>query len=170
MAVPSGEFRTTSISLTEPTDRTNAGTVVDATNPLDFGTANNTNGFVQAGPQALWWRCTDLAGFTTISNVKFWLSANGDLNGTNEYYCDITSSWTQNKTVSQVSAGAPGTLPQSLPSSNITKNGGGDITGTGHADTSQYIYLALSIGSNETIGTKGGSNGDFQVSIKFDYS
>lgn len=170
MAVPSGELRTTSISLTEPADRTIAGNVVSVTNPLDFGTANNTNGIVQVGPKVLWWRCTDLAGYSAISNMKFWMSANSDLNGTNEYYCDITSTWTQNKTVVQVSGGTPGVLPQSLPSSNITRIGGGNITGIGHADTSQYIYMALAIGPDETIGTKGGSGGSFQVSIKFDYA
>ncbi|MCH8286923.1 hypothetical protein IIB79_10410 [candidate division KSB1 bacterium] len=170
MAVPTGEFRSTSITLSEPSNRTTAGNSVDATVPIDFGTINNTNGVVQAGPKVLWWRCTNLAGFSTIGNMKFWLSSNSDLDGTNEYYCDITNTWTQNKTISQVSSGSPGTIPQSLPASNLTKIGGSDITGTGHTDTSQYIYLALSIGSDETIGSKGGANGNFQVSIKFDYS
>lgn len=170
MGVPSGEFRTTSVTLTEPANRTTAGNVVDATNPLDFGTANNTSDIVQVGPKVLWWRCSDLAGNVTISNMKFWLSSNSGLDGTNEYYGDITSAWTQNKTISQVSSGTPGQLPESLPASNITGIGGGDITGTGHADTSQYIYLALSIRPDETIGAKGGSGGGFQVSIKFDYS
>jgi len=170
MAVPTGEFRSTSIALSEPADRTIAGNSVDTTVPLDFGTVNNTNGIVQAGPQVLWWRCSNLAGFSTISNMKFWLSLNSDLDGTNEYYSDISSAWTQNKTVSQVSSGSPGNIPQSLPASNLTKIGGGDITGIGHNDTSQYIYLALSIGSDETIGSKGGANGNFQISIKFDYS
>jgi len=170
MGVPSGEFRTLDISLTEPTNRTTAGSVVDGTNPLDFGTVNNTSGYVQAGPKVLWWRCTNLAGYTTISNMKFWISSNSDLIGTNEYYCDITDTWTQNKTVSQVAAGVPGAFPQSLPSSNVTKIGGGNITGTGHSDTTQYIYTALSIGSDESIGIKGGSGGGMQMSLKFDYA
>jgi len=170
MAVPLGEFRTVSITLTEPSDRTTAGSIVGATTPLDFGTVNNTSGFVQAGPKVLWWRCTDLNGNAVISNMKFWMSSNGDLVGTNEYYCDIASEWTQNKTVSQTAAGTPGRVPQSIPGSNITGIGGDDITGTGHGDTSQYVYLALSIGVDETIGNKGGSGGGFQLSLKYDYA
>ncbi|MFC1555120.1 hypothetical protein ACFL7D_10825 [candidate division KSB1 bacterium] len=170
MALPVGEFRTTSINLSEPVDRTTAGNIINSTNPLDFGTVNNTNGIIHAGPKIIWWRCTDLAGFTQISNLKFWLSQNNDLNGTNEYYCDITSVWTQNKTIAQVSSGIPGNLPLSLPASNITGISGSDITGTGHIDTSQYIYLAFAIGPDETIGAKGGANSGFTISIKFDYS
>jgi len=170
MGVPTGEFRTLDTTLVEPADRTTAGTVVDGANPLDFGTVNNTSGYIQAGPKALWWRCTNLAGNSTISNMKFWMSQNSDLVGTNEYYCDITSVWTQNKTVSQTASGAPGILPSSLPSNNITRINGGSIGGTGHADTSQYIYLALSIGPDETIGAKGGAGGGFQMSLKFDYA
>lgn len=170
MGVPQGEFRTTPVSLTEPDDRTTAGTVVNATTPLDFGTVNNTAGYVQVGPKVLWWRCTDLAGNAAIGNMKLWMSSNSDLVGTNEYYCDITSTWTQNKTVSQVAAGTPGGMPQSLPSNNITGIGGGDITGTGHGDTSQYIYVAFSISPGETIGLKGGTDGGLQLSLRFDYS
>jgi len=169
MAVPTGEFRTMSVDLPEPSNRTTAGSVVGPTVPLDFGTANNTNGTVQIGPKVLWWRCTDLAGFSTITNMKFWLSLNSVLNGTNEYYCDITNEWTQGKTITQVSNGTPGTLPQSLPASNLSSITGGDITGTGHSDTTQYIYLALAIGGDETVGAKGGAAGRFQVSLKFDY-
>lgn len=169
MAVPTGEFRTMSVSLPEPTNRTTAGNVVGQTTPLDFGSANNTDGTVQIGPKVLWWRCTDLSGFSTITNMKFWLSSNSVLTGTNEYYCDITGTWTQNKTITQVASGTPGTLPQSLPSSNITSITGGEITGTGHIDTSQYVYLALAIGGDEAVGVKGGLAGGFQVSLKFDY-
>ncbi|MFC1556150.1 hypothetical protein ACFL67_03615 [candidate division KSB1 bacterium] len=170
MGVPTGEFRTTDISLTEPSDRTLDGTVVNTANPLDFGTVNNTGGSVQAGPKVLWWQCTDLAGNTTLSNLKFWLSSNSDLAGTNDYYLDISDTWTQNKTVSQTSSGNPGHAPRSLPAANISCISGGNITGTGHADTSQYIYLALSIGRDEAIGNKGGADGGFKFSLKFDYA
>lgn len=170
MGVPTGEFRTTSITLTEPVDRTTAGTKVDSNNPLDFGTINNTGGTIQTMPKVIWWRCTDMSGNAVINNMKFWLSSNSDLVGDNEYYCDITSTWTQNKILSQVSGGTPGSLPQASPVSNITKMSGADISGINHANTSQYIYLGLSIGADETIGAKGGNTGGFQVSLKFDYA
>ncbi len=169
MAVPSGEFRTISTTLSEPGDRTTAGNTIDNTTPLDFGSVNNTGGNTLVGPKVIWWRCTNLAGFSTISNMKFWLSSNSDLSGTNEYYCNITNTWTQNKTIAQVASGSPGLLPQSVPNSNIVKINGGNITGTGHSDTSQYIYLAFSIGLDEPIGIKGGADGGFQVSLKFDF-
>ncbi|MFC1730536.1 hypothetical protein ACFL6I_09380 [candidate division KSB1 bacterium] len=170
MGIPAGEFRSLDITLAEPSNRTSAGTVINATNPLDFGTVNNTSGYIQAGPRVIWWRCTDLAGNTVISNMKFWMSSDSDLVGTNEYYCDITGIWTQNKTITQVSTGSPGLLPKSLPVSNIAKIGGGTITGTGHSDTSQYIYTAISVGPDEAIGAKGGVDGGFQLSLKFDYA
>ncbi|MFC1493492.1 hypothetical protein ACFL6O_05975 [candidate division KSB1 bacterium] len=169
MSVPSGEFRTTSITLSEPANRTSAGNTIDNTNPLDFGSVNNTGGNALIGPKVIWWRCTDLAGCTTISNMRFWMSSNSDLSGTNENYCSITDTWTQNKTIAQVTSGTPGILPQSVPASNIVRINGGNITGTGHPDTTQYIYLAFSIGIDEPIGVKGGADGGFQVSIKFDY-
>ncbi len=169
MSVPSGEFRTMSTTLAEPSNRVSAGTVINSTCPLDFGTVNNTGGNVLTGPKVIWWRCKDMSGFTVIDNMKFWLSSNSVLHGTNEYYCDIANFWTQNKTISQTASGSPGIMPQSIPSTNISKIGGGEITGTYHADTTQYIYIALSIGQDETIGNKGGTSGGFQISLKFDY-
>lgn len=169
MGVPVGEFRSLDISLSEPSDRTTAGSIINSVNPLDFGTVNNTGGYVQSGPKVLWWRCTDLAGNTEILNMKFWMSQNSDMTGTNEYYCDISGTWMQNKTVTQTAAGSPGSLPESVPVSNIASIEDGSITGTGHNDTSQYIYLALSIGPDESIGLKGGMDGGLQVGLKFDY-
>ncbi len=170
LTIPTVEFRSLDITETEPADRTTAGSVVSQSNPLDFGTANNTAGAVNAGPKCIIFRCSNLQGKTTISNIKFWLSSNSDFVGNNLFYSDITDTWTQNKTVGQVSGGAPGLCPASVPSANVTKISGGDITGTAHADTSQYIYLAMNIGSDEVIGSKGGTGGAFGYSMKFDFA
>jgi len=170
LIVPTVEFRSLDIAQTEPTDRTTAGTVVSQTNPLDFGTANNTADAVEVGPKCVIFRCSNLQGNTTISNMRFWLSSNVDFVGTNYYYCDITNAWTQNKSVGQVSGGVPGICPTSISTSNLTKINGGDITGTTHSQTSQYIYLALSLGIDEVIGSKGGVGGGFSYSLKFDFS
>jgi len=170
LTVPTVEFRSLDITGTEPANRTTAGSVVNQSNPLDFGTANNTAGAVNVGPKCIIFRCSNLQGNTTISNMRFWLSSNSDFVGSNSFYCDITDTWTQNKTVGQVSGGTPGICPASIPSANVTKIGGGDITGIAHADTSQYIYLALSIGSDEVIGAKGETGGAFSYSTKFDFS
>ncbi len=170
MAIPVVEFRSFDISETEPANRTTAGSAVSQDSPLDFGTVNNTAGNVQAGPACLIFRCSNLAGNTVISNLRFWLSRNAAFTGTDRFYCEVTDTWTQNKTVSEVAAGTPGIIPQSLPPANVQKTGGGDIAGTGHADTSQYIYVALEIGQDEIIGVKGGADGGFAYSMKFDYS
>ena len=170
MAVPTVEFRSLDITGTEPGDRTTAGSVVSAATPLDFGTVNNTAAAADAGPKCLIFRCSNLQGNTTINNLRFWLSSNADFTGTDLYYTDITNTWTQNKTVGQVSGGTPGAMPDSVPAANVTKIGGGDITGIAHADTSQYLYIAVNVGVDEVIGVKGGAGGAFAYSLKFDYS
>ncbi len=170
LTIPTVEFRSLGITDTEPSDRTTAGTVVSQNNPLDFGTANNTAEAASVGPKCVIFRCSNLQGNTTISNMRFWLNSNSDFVGNNSYYCDITNTWTQNKTVGQVSGGVPGICPTSISSANVTKINGGDITGITHDQTSQYIYLALSIGTDEVIGTKGGTGGAFGYSMKFDFS
>ena len=170
LTIPTVEFRSLDITDTEPADRTTAGSVVSQSSLLSFGVVNNTADSALAGPKCVIFRCSNLQGNTTISNIKFWLSANSDFTGNNLYYCDITDTWTQNKTVGQTSNGVPGICSVSIPSANVTKIGGGDITGTTHDQTSQYIYIALSIGTDEIIGSKGGVGGAFTYSLKFDYS
>ncbi|RKY88692.1 hypothetical protein DRQ09_02460 [candidate division KSB1 bacterium] len=171
MAIPEVEFRTYDISLSEPADRTTAGSIIDINNPLDFGIVNNTGSNANAGPRVCWFRAKDLKGNASISNMKFFLSQNSIFEGTgNEFYLDITSVWTQNKSVGEVSSGNPGICPQSEPSSNLQRMNGGAITGTGHNDTSQYIYLAININKSEPVGSNKGLNGGFKFCCKFDYS
>ena len=170
LTIPTVEFRSLDITDTEPADRTTAGTAINQNSPLDFGTANNTAEAASAGPKCVIFRCSNLQGNSTISNMRLWLSSNSDFTGSNYFYCDVTSTWTQNKTVGQVSGGVPGLCPTSVPSANVTKIDGGDITGITHAQTSQYIYLALSIATDELIGEKGDVGGAFAYSLKFDYS
>jgi len=171
MALPQVEFRTYDTGLSEPADRTTAGTVIDIDTPLDFGTVNNTAENVKVGPKVCWFRVKNMMGNASISNMKFFLSQNNALEGTgNEFYLDITNAWTQNKTVEEVSSGNPGICPLSVPSSNLQKINGGVITGTGHSDTSQYIYLALNINKSEPVGLQKGLSGGFKFCCKFDYS
>jgi hypothetical protein len=170
LTVPMVEFRSLDITGTEPANRTTAGSVVSVDTPLDFGTVNNTAAAVDAGPACLVFRCTDLQGNTSISNLRFWLNNNGDFSGTTRFFSDITDTWAQNKTTAQISGGTPGIVPDSVPSANATAMGGGDITGIGHGDTSQYIYLAINVGIDEIIGAKGGVGEAFSFALKFDYA
>ena len=169
MAIPAVEFRSLDITETEPADRTTAGSVVGGGAPLDFGTVNNTAGIALTEAACIIFRCTNLSGNTAVNNLRFWLSNNSAFSGTNRFFCDISHAWTQNKSAAQTLAGSPGLIPQSVPAANVQKIGGGDITGTGHGDTSQYIYIAIETGGDEVIGTKGGTEGGFSFSMKFDY-
>lgn len=155
------EYREFDITLTEPTNRATDGSVVSASTPLVFESQESGDSDVKC----IIFRAKNLGIYSTISNMKFFLNSKTGFVGTNSYYCDITDTWTQNKSVAQVSSGTPGEISQSLPpSANITKNGGGDIEGIIHADTSQYIYLALNIGEDETAGFK-----DLTYRVQFDY-
>lgn len=154
------QFREFDITQTEPTDRTSDGNVAST---IAFPTQDAGD---DSAVKCIIFRATNLGMFSTITNMKFYLQNKTAFVGTNSYYCDITDTWTQSKTVSQVSGGTPGTIPESLPeSANVTKIGGGDITGVEHADTSQYIYLAFNIGLDETSGSK-----ELTYRMTFDYS
>ena len=155
------EWRSFNIAGVAPTDRTTQGSVITADNPLNFGSVGAGS---NSPVKVLVFRAKSLGLYATISNMRFYLQAK-DLVGTNSYYCDITNTWTQNKTPVQVSGGTPGTIPQTEPAANVTKIGGGNITGVGHADTSQYIYLAMNIGVDETGGAK-----TLTYRLVFDYS
>lgn len=155
------EYREFDITTVEPTDRVTDGSVVSASTPLIYDSQESGDSNVKC----IIFRAKNLGIYSTISNMKFFLNSRTGFEGDNSYYCDITDSWTQDKSVAQVSGGTPGTISQSLPpSANITKNGGGDIEGLTHADTSQYIYLALNIGEDEVSGFK-----DLTYRVQFDY-
>jgi photosystem II stability/assembly factor-like uncharacterized protein len=143
------QWRAFNITGAEPTDRTTEGIAISASNSLNFG---SVGGGSNSAVKCLIFRAVGLGVYTTISDMRAWLQSK-DLVGTNFYYMDITNTWTQNKILDQVAAGTPGTCPQSLPgAANLTKIGGGDITGVGHADTSQYVYVCQAIGGDEVGG------------------
>jgi photosystem II stability/assembly factor-like uncharacterized protein len=156
------QFRSFNVAGTEPADRTSEGSAVTQVNPLNFGQMPKGN---DSNVKCIIWRATNLGAYSTLSNMRFWAYDLSEFVGTNTYHADITDSWTQNKTPAQVKAGTPGTCPQAEPAANLTKIGGGNITGVGHADTSQYIYLVNAIGNDETDGDK-----DFVYRVKFDYA
>ncbi len=172
MGVPTGEFRSFDITGAEPSNRTTEGTVVSPSSLLDFGTVNNTSGPVMSGPFCLIFRISEMGGNSSVQEIAFALIGNSALDGDNEFYLDITDTWTQNKTVENVAAGNPGVCPQGFPASvNLQKMNGGIISGTDHSNTSQYIYVAARIAQNESVGTgKGGTGGGFRFGVKASYN
>lgn len=163
--IPETEFRTLPVSSTEPTDRAAAGTVVGESQSLDLGMVDTTDEAQDIPVKVLWWRVKDMKGATEISNIRIWISDTTGFEGADTWYMDITDTWTQGKTPVQVKTGSPGTAPTSEPPANLTKQGGGNITGITHDQTSQYIYITGNIGVDETTGEKTG----LKISVKFDY-
>ena len=163
--IPETEFRTLVVTSTEPTDRTSDGTVVGNGQSLDLGLVDTTDEARDVPVRVIWWRVKDMKDATEISNIRVWISDTTGFVGTDAWYLDITDTWTEGKTPIQVKTGLPGAAPVSEPSANLTKNGGGTITGTSHAQTSQYIYITGTIGVNETTGEKTG----LKLTVKFDY-
>lgn len=156
------QVRSFAVTEVEPADRTIAGTTIMADEPLNFGETPKEG---DSNVKCIIFRIVSFSTYSTISNMKFYLYDYSEFDdGSSAFYADITDTWTQNKTPAQVKAGTPGTCPNSLPSANLTKIGGGDITGVAHADTSQYIYLVNTPGALEDTEVK-----DFQYRVRFDY-
>ena len=163
---PVTEFRTLPTDAAEPEDRTTAGTVAGEGQSLDLGGVDTTDEAQDTPVRVVWWRVKDMNGATEISNIRVWLSSLSGYVGTNAWHMDITDTWTPGKTPVQVKTGVPGTAPTEEPEANMTRIGGGAITGTTHDQTSQYIYLTGTIGVNETTGEKTG----LTLSVTFDYN
>ena len=163
--IPITEIRTLSVSSQEPLDRTSEGTIISAENSLDLGAVDTTDEAQDSPVRVIWWRITDMQDNTEISNIRVWISDTTGFVGNDTWYIDITDTWTKGKTSVQVKTGSPGTAPLSEPLANLTKHGGGIITGITHDQTSQYIYITGNIGVNETTGKKTGP----KLMIQFDY-
>lgn len=163
--VPTVEFRTLPAGQDEPEDRTTAGTVIGDGESLDLGAVDTTDEAQDSPVRVLWWRVTDMQGCGEITNLRVWISGTDGMTGSNEWHLDITDTWTKGKTAVQVKTGTPGIAPLTEPSPNLTRIGGGSITGVTHDQTSQYIYITGTIGVNETTGEKPG----LTLSVAFDY-
>ena len=163
--VPTTEYRTCSVLLPEPVDRTTAGIVAGEGSSLDLDAVDTTDEAQDTPVRVIWWRVTDMKGNTEISNIRVWLSDTTGMVGSNTWHMDITDTWTAGKSAVQVKTGTPGAAPTEEPPANITRIGGGAITGTSHDQTSQYIYITGNIGVNETTGNKSG----LKLTVKFDY-
>lgn len=164
--IPITEFRTLPVTASEPTDRTVQGTVIGSGDALDLGTVDTTDEAQDTAVRVFWWRVSDMNGATEIPGIKIWLDGAGEFAGSNVWHMDITDAWTQGKTAVQVETGSPGSAPTEEDSAaTVTKTGGGTITGTGHDQTSRYIYLSCRIGVNEPTGMKTGP----RIRVQFQY-
>ena len=164
--IPITEFRTLPVSAAEPPDRTSQGTVLGAGDTLDLGTVDTTDEAQDTAVRVIWWRVCDMNGAVEVSDITVWLEGAGEFTGANAWRMDITDAWTRGKTPVQVETGSPGSAPVAEESAAaLTRIGGGPITGTGHDQTSQYIYLSGRIGVNEPTGAKTG----LSIRVKYQY-
>ena len=163
--IPETEFRTLPVSSPEPADRTSEGTVVGTGATLDLGTVDTTDEAQDLPVRVVWWRVKDMKGNSEISNIRVWLEGTDSFTGTVAWYMDITDSWTAGKTPVEVQTGSPGTAPTAEGAANITRIGGGVITGVTHDQTTQYIYISGTIGVNEPTGVKT----SLTLNVEYDY-
>jgi len=162
---PETEFRIMGVNSPEPIDRTAEGTPSGDGGIFDFGAIDTTDEAQDIPVKVLWWRVVNMNGAREIKNIRVWISGTEELSGTNSWYMDITDVWTPGKTPVQVRTGTPGSTPLAVPTPNITKVGGGSITGVTNDNTTQYIYVTGNFGVNEATGTKSG----VRLNIKYDY-
>ncbi len=106
-----------------------------------------------------------MRGNTEITNIRVWLEGAGNIIGAASWYMNITDAWTFGKTPVQVKTSSPGPAPVSEPVPNLTRNGGGSITGTGDSEASQYIYITGNIG----VDVPTGERPEIKLKVKFDY-
>lgn len=163
---PVMEFRTLPVSSAEPADRTTQGTVLGVGETLDLGAVDTTDEAQDTAVRVFWLRIADMGGYSEVGEIRVWIEDADEFPGANAWRLDVTDEWTPGKTAVQVETGSPGAAPLSEETAaEVTRIGGGVITGTGHADTSQYLYLAGRIGVNEPTGTKVGP----KIMVRFRY-
>ncbi len=164
---PVTEFRTLPATAPEPDDRTVRGTAVGSDGSIDLGSVDTTDEARDTPVRVFWWRVRDMNGASEVSDIRIWLEGADGFPGANAWRMDVTDVWTPGKTAVQVETGSPGTAPVSEETAFrlSAMTGGGTITGTGHTDTSRYIYLTGRIGVNEPAGTKTG----LRIRVRFRY-
>ena len=152
------------MSSSEPANRASEGTVVGG-GSFDLGEVDTTDEAQDVPVRVVWWRVSDMNGNSEICNIRVWLDGTGDFTGTVFWYMDITDTWTAGKTPVAVRTGSPGTAPISEGSPNLSRIGGGTVTGITHDQTTQYIYISGNIGVNETTGEKSA----LKLMVTYDY-
>lgn len=163
--IPITEFRTMAVGSPEPDDRTAQGTVIGTGDALDLGTVDTTDEAQNTPVRVIWWRVSDMNGAVEVRNIRVWLERTGETGGNIAPHMDVTDAWTQGKTPVQVETGTPGDAPSSEGAPNVTRMGGGEITGITHDQTTQYIYISGNIGVNVPTGTGAGA----RIVVKYDF-
>lgn len=153
---PRTEFRIYPVSGDEPADRTTAGAAAGDGDVLDLGTLDTTDEAQDVPVVAVCWRVLDFDGGYEVRNLRVWLEGTDGLAGSAVWHMDISDEWTKGKTPVEVGGGTPGAAPLAEGAPNLTRIGGGTITGSTHDQTSQYIYLSGRVGVDVPTGAAEG--------------
>ncbi len=106
---------------------------------------------------------------TQLFNMKFWLPSVTSFEGTVRFNMLTSSGWLQNEVVQNNSVQQ---VPVTLPTSGniLRQDASGIITGSGDAEVTEWIYLSVFTGTDESPGIKGGAGQNtFRYRLTADY-
>lgn len=179
MAAPSIKFNVFSVDSTSPSGSRHletAGNFVSkvdtsATGVLAFGTVNNTSAKASTSTLAVVPYVDNLNGNTSVESMKFWQPTQTSLSaGTYSFNQVVSSDWAQDSALTDASGSfSSSTLPTSQ---NITAASGTNSIAVEAVDNAamQYVYLSVTVDTDVTQGSYGGSDGSIKYRLTFDYS
>lgn len=136
---------------------------------LDFGSVNNTTSGALSSTKVIFGRLMALNDASEkISNMRFWLPDSSAFNqGTYSFHMDITTNWTQNRTIDDSYPSVPTTLPTSQ---NLFRSDSGlALSGINEqSGVSQFIYLVNKVNSDVPAKLYGGAG--FKYRLSYDYN
>ena len=138
---------------------------------LDFGSVNNSTAKVHGNTKAIIYNIDDMGDANeAVYNLKFWCSNTDDFT-TGSYYLNgfCSGVWFKNLTLTDASGLF---IETSLPSGQnlYRQDKGAEITASGADNqSSQWIYLSISVDYDIPPKTYGGANGGLVYRLTYDY-
>lgn len=170
------EFATSGVSPSGSRHLTNHASYVKelgtvAGRYLDFGSINITNGKQTTDTKAVVAMIDHMNDATSqVFNLRFWISDSDDFsNGTYYFNGWASGVWIQDVNLTDASGYFTPTI---LPSGqNWWRNDGAlAITASGSdAQTTQYMYLSVTIDTDVPVGIYGGDSGGYVYRLTYDY-
>lgn len=143
---------------------------------LDLGPTNISTGSGISKTRCFTFRIRKLpTPNTRVSNMRIWCSDNSDFltPETAKVIFETSSTWVANKVLpTSYLINRNKWMPTSLPTENLRRTDGGlTIHGSGDADVSQYVYVALASSGNTPLGEYGSTviASGFKIRVTFDY-
>ena len=148
-----------------------------ATQELDFGNLNNTLSGVVSETRLIFARASAMGDASGIFNMRFFLTSVADFGvGTSRFLERKTQHFHGAISLTENNEDTPSVVPTFANlSGTITEPeyplGKPWVSGIIDNDATQYIYLALFVGSDVPVGTYGGAGaGTFRYRLLYDFS